>query len=158
MNRLMYVIVAALLSPACATTEAQVAPQAVTQGIDHLALTVTDLEASTRFFTQVLGFEIFGGDDAYPSKFMTNGAAKLTLWRATDPASAVKFDRKNNVGLHHAAFSVASFEELDRLHDIIKAWPGTTIEFAPELSYGGPAKHMMFIEPSGNRIELVHRP
>lgn len=35
---------------------------------------------------------------------------------------------------------------------------GVTIEFAPELSYGGPAKHMMFRSPGGIRMELIHRP
>lgn len=62
------------------------------------------------------------------------------------------------MGLHHLALSVTSFEALEALHARLKDMPGVRIEFAPELAYGGPAKHMMVYEPSGNRVEFVHRP
>lgn len=126
-------------------------------GVDHTGLTVSDLEGSTRFF-EVLGFKKVGGDPSYPSHFMSNGQAFITLWRVTDVNNYVSFDRKNHVGLHHLALSVGSFEDLDQLHEILSAFPGVEIEFSPELSGRGPAKHMMLREPSGNRIELVHRP
>lgn len=127
-------------------------------GVDHVGLTVTDLNASKTFFTDVLGFEVRGGDDEYPSVFLGNGEVLVTLWRATDPETAVSFDRKRNVGLHHLAFAVSSFEALDDLHERLRTAPGVTIEFAPELNRGGPARHMMIREPSGNRIEFIHRP
>ncbi len=31
------------------------------------------------------------------------------------------------------------------------------VTVGPELSYGGPAKHMMIRKPSGNRLEFIHR-
>jgi len=126
--------------------------------VDHVGMTVTDLEASKALFVDVLGFAVRGKDDSYPAYFLSNGAATVTLWRAEDPAAAIAFDRRRNVGLHHLALSVASFDQLDALHQALMTHPGVTIEFAPELAYGGPSKHMMFREPSGNRIELVHRP
>lgn len=131
---------------------------AVVGGVDHVGLTVTDLDASVAFFTDALGFEIRGRDDDYPAVFLTNGEITVTLWRATDPEKATPFDRKNNVGLHHLAFRVASFEALDAVHERVRQVPGVRIEFAPELAYGGPAKHMMIREPSGNRLEFIHRP
>jgi len=131
---------------------------AVTGAVDHVGLTVSDLEASKALCTEVLGFRVRGEDGDYPAYFLTNGTTTVTLWRATDPATATPFDRKNNVGLHHLALSVPDFETLDGLYNTLSATPGVQIDFAPELSYGGPAKHMMFFEPSGNRIELVHRP
>lgn len=127
-------------------------------GTDHVGLTVTDLEASKALFVDVLGFSVRGQDESYPAYFLTNGSTTVTLWRAEDPSRATPFDRRNNVGLHHLALAVDSFESLERLHDQLASHPGITIEFAPELAYGGPAEHMMFYEPSGNRIELVHRP
>ncbi len=89
---------------------------------------------------------------------MSNGHAFITLWRVSDVGKYVSFDRKNHVGLHHLALSVNSFEELDRLYKVLSKFQGVEIEFSPELSGQGPAKHMMLREPSGNRIELVHRP
>ena len=127
-------------------------------GTDHVGLTVTDLERSKALFVDVLGFRVRGQDEQYPAYFLTNDATTITLWRARDPANAVPFDRHANVGLHHLALAVASFEDLDALHARLAGYEGVVVEFAPEPAYGGPAKHMMFREPSGNRIELVHRP
>ncbi|MBV1857317.1 MAG: VOC family protein [Nannocystaceae bacterium] len=126
--------------------------------VDHVGLTVKDLEASKDLFVSVLGFEVRRHDPDYPAYITSNGVATITLWQASDPASAVPFGRKHNVGLHHLALRVPSFEALGALHERLADYPGVVIEFAPELAYGGPAKHMMFREPSGNRIELVHRP
>ena len=133
------------------------APPEVT-AVDHIGLAVTDLEASKAFFIDGLGFAVRGEDPSYPAAFLSNGHAMVTLWGIADPGSATPFDRKRNVGLHHLALSVTSFEALEALHARLKDMPGVRIEFAPELAYGGPAKHMMVYEPSGNRVELVHRP
>ena len=127
-------------------------------GIDHVGLTVTDLVASERFFTGALGFSVLRRDSDYPAVFLSNEEFIVTLWRAADPATAAPFDRKRNVGLHHLAFEVASFELLDALHERLRSTPGVRIEFAPELLGAGPARHMMIREPSGNRLEFIHRP
>lgn len=132
--------------------------QKLTQGFDHIGLTVSDLDASTAFFVEALGWEKVGGDAEYPANFVSDGKIFVTLWRATEPATAIPFNRKNNVGLHHLAISVPSFEALESLYQRVKAFDGVVIEFAPELAYGGPGKHMMIREPSGNRIEFTHRP
>lgn len=130
----------------------------VISAVDHVGLTVTDLEASKDLFVQVLGFHVRNQDKDYPAYFLTNGATTITLWRAEDPSTAIAFDRRKNVGLHHVALRVPSFEVLEAVYERLRVYPGVTIEFAPELAYGGPARHMIFREPSGNRIELVHRP
>jgi len=127
-----------------------------TAGVDHIGLSVSDLDASTNFFVDALGFKVSGRDSKYPAAFMNNGEMSITLWQTGD--DPVAFNRKNNVGLHHLAIRVKSFEALDELYLSVKAIPGVVVEFSPELAYGGPAKHMMIREPSGNRLELVHRP
>ncbi len=126
--------------------------------VDHVGLVVKDLAASTAFFVDGLGYTVRGNDPSYPAAFLSNGHSLITLWQVEDPDAAIGFDRRKNVGLHHLALSVTSFDALDALHERLSKMPGVRIEFAPELSYGGPAKHMMVFEPSGNRIELVHRP
>jgi len=136
----------------------EVANKPLTSGFNHVGLAVLDLDASTHFFTDVLGWRLAGKDKKYPASFLSDGEMFLTLWQVTDPATAVKFDRKNNVGLHHLAFTVESFEALDKLYAAVKNVEGVVIEFPPELAYGGPTKHMMIREPSGNRLEFAHNP
>lgn len=130
----------------------------LTEGFNHVGLAVTDLKGSSDFFTETLGWNLVGENPDYPAKFVSDGKMLLTLWRVSSPESATPFDRKNNVGLHHLAISVKSFEALEELYKRVKAVESVVIEFAPELAYGGPAKHMMIREPSGNRLEFVFRP
>lgn len=130
----------------------------VVGGVDHVGLAVGDLKASEQFFVEHLGFHAFRRDNNYPAVFLKNAEVIITLWRVKDPKTANVFDRRNNVGLHHLAFSVDSFESLDELYRRMQKVEGVNIEFAPELLGSGPAKHMMIYEPSGNRIEFIHRP
>ena len=74
-------------------------------GIDHLGLTVSDLDASARFFIDGLGWTRFGGNPDYPAIYVTNGHAKLTLWQQKGD-DLRDFDRHANVGLHHVALKV----------------------------------------------------
>lgn len=127
-------------------------------GINHLGLSVSSLANSETFFTQTLNFKVLGRDASYPSVFLGNGDVVITLWQVKDPKTATPFNRRNNVGLHHVAFDAKSFENLNALHEALKKTPGVVIEFAPESLGGGPSKHMMIREPSGNRVEFIYRP
>ncbi len=128
---------------------------AITRGLHHLGLTVPDLQATRAFFVDTLGFQQVGEAPDYPAVFLSDGTTMLTLWRAADPASAIAFDRKANVGLHHFAMRVESAEALEALHDRLKTTPGVAIEFAPEPLGGFPARHMMCFIPGGIRMELI---
>ena len=130
----------------------------LTKGFNHVGLSVLSLDKSTQFFTDTLGWTLKGQDKNYPASFLSDGEMFLTLWQVKDRKSAVQFNRKNNVGLHHLAFSVDSFETLELIYQKVKKIEGVIIEFAPELAYGGPTKHMMIREPSGNRLEFAHNP
>ena len=132
--------------------------EVMTTGLNHLGLTVKNLQASTDFFIHTLGWKAVGGYPEYPSKFVTDGALFLTLWQTKDVNKTILFDRKNNVGLHHLALSVASKEKLNELYVLFKSVPDLEIEFPPELNGKGPTIHMMIREPSGNRIEFAYNP
>lgn len=131
---------------------------AATLGIDHIGLTVANLEASTRFFTECLGWRVFGSNPAYPAAYVTDGTAKVTLWQVADTTAFAPFDRKNTVGLHHLALKVPDRSSLDSLFDRVRAYPGVQVEFAPELSGSGPKWHAMVMEPGGRRLELRFDP
>lgn len=143
-----------LFNPAVAAEPATNRPVG---GVDHVGLTVSKLEASKDFFANTLGFRILGKDPNYPAYFLNNGAVMITLWQTVNGEQATPFNRKTNVGLHHLAFQVDSQEKLNQLYQKLKATPGIKIEFSPENLGSGPTQHMMIYEPSGNRIEFIHR-
>jgi len=124
----------------------------VTTGVHHIGLTVSNLEESAGFFTQLLGWEEVKRRDDYPAIFVREGSLMITLWK-TQTEEPVKFDRKMNVGLHHLALRVKSKEALFQLFDVLKA-NQIEIEFEPALIREGPSMHMMCYDPSGIRIEF----
>jgi catechol 2,3-dioxygenase-like lactoylglutathione lyase family enzyme len=128
---------------------------AVTQGAHHIGLTVPDLAGTRAFFVETLGFYQVGEKPDYPAVFVSDGATMITLWQVTDPANAIPFDRKNNIGLHHIALRVANAGVLDDLYHRLDTTHGVDIEFAPERLGGGPAKHMMCFIPGGIRMEFI---
>lgn len=127
----------------------------LTQGLHHLGLTVSRLEESARFFTEILGWSEVRRDPTYPAIFVSDGSIMVTLWRANDPDTAAGFNRKDHIGLHHLALRMETKEGLDELHKVLSEVHNVSVEFAPELLRGGPAEHMMCYEPSGIRVEFI---
>lgn len=128
----------------------------LTQGAHHIGLTVPDIEATKAFFCDALGYALVGGVADYPAHFVSDGATLITLWQAVDPGSATAFDRKQNIGLHHLAIRVVDDRALDTVHERVRAWPGTTIEFPPcPMRPGSTVRHFMCAIPGGIRVEFA---
>ncbi len=132
--------------------------KAKTQGVHHIGLTVPDLARTRAFFIETLGFNQVGEKPDYPAVFVSDGTIMVTLWQAKDPATAVPFDRKTGIGLHHFALKVGDAAALDALHSTLKATADVAIEFAPEALGDGGAKHMMCAIPGGIRVEFIALP
>ena len=132
--------------------------QPLTSGVDHIGLTVRDLNVTRDFFVHGLGWTQVGERPSYPAAFVSDGRITLTLWQVTDPDNYVRFDRKSGVGLHHLALRVDSEEALQELFARISAWPGVEVEFAPENLGAGPKRHTMMYEPGGIRLEFDFDP
>jgi catechol 2,3-dioxygenase-like lactoylglutathione lyase family enzyme len=129
-----------------------------TGGIDHVGLSVRDLESTRGFFCDCLGWRVVGERPDYPAVFVSDGQLIVTLWQVEAPDRAVAFDRRANVGLHHLALAVADRAGLDGLHARVANWPGVVVEFSPVLSGKGPKIHFIVREPSGIRIEFAFAP
>lgn len=126
-----------------------------TQGVHHIGLTVANLDASSGFFTEFLGWQKVGANPDYPAVFVSDGSVMITLWQAKEPSAAKPFDKNNNVGLHHLAIRVAGLDTLEKIYQKLAAAEGVDIEFAPEPLHDGPTTHMMCYEPGGIRIEFI---
>jgi catechol 2,3-dioxygenase-like lactoylglutathione lyase family enzyme len=128
---------------------------AITRGAHHIGLTVPDIAKTGKFFTDTLGFTQVGEIPDYPAVFLSDGVTMITLWGAADPATAVSFDRKNVIGLHHLALTVENVDALESLHGILQSTDDVEIEFAPEPLLGGPTQHLICAIPGGIRVEFV---
>ncbi len=126
-----------------------------TRGAHHVGLTVPDLAKTRAFFVDTLGYQQVGEVPAYPAVFLSDGATMITLWQAANPETAVPFDRKNVIGLHHLALGVENVDALDDLYGALQTNDDVAVEFAPEPLGDGPAQHMMCAIPGGIRVEFI---
>lgn len=126
------------------------------KGIHHLGLSVSNLDASSGFFCDLLGWNLVRRVEEYPAVYVSNGSIMFTLWQTSSDAN--QFDRRHNVGLHHIALAVESEDELHDLYGKLSNAANVTIEFGPEFLRDGPAKHMICYDPSGIRIEFIWMP
>ena len=89
--------------------------------VNHITLTVTDLDQAREFYTGLLGFKFlmeFG-----PKYLLSNGSVILALNLSPDPAHAIandKFD-ENRVGLDHVSFNVSSHAILEQAAQMFDA-------------------------------------
>lgn len=126
-----------------------------TQGINHLGLSVKDLDQTVSFFVDCLGWEETGRDESYPRSAVSDGIVRLTLWEVDHSLPNNEFHFRRNIGLHHFALEVDTEQTLNEIAESIKNYPGVSIEFMPEFVGAGPRKHMIFREPGGIRIEFI---
>jgi glyoxylase I family protein len=131
--------------------------------IHHLRLTVTDLDRSRQFYTELLGFDVAvesppaddpSAAEAFKILFggvvMTRG--NLIMGLRPMAASGDRFD-PNRVGLDHLSFSVASREDLEhalRLFDE-RGIPRGQITTLPAFGIDV----LPFEDPDGVQLELT---
>ena len=128
---------------------------ALTGGIHHVGLTVSNLQETKIFFLETLGFKQVGEVPEYPAAFVSDGNIMITLWQAEAPDNVTAFDRKNVIGLHHLALSVADPATLDAVAEKLQDTKGVSIEFPPQPLGNVGTRHMMCNIPGGIRVEFI---
>src|ERR1700727_873938 len=83
-------------------------PIPATFGVDHVGLSVRDLESTSGFFCDCLGWRVVGERPDYPAAFVSDGHDMVTLWQVGVPDRAVAFAGRSTVGLPHLALAVAN--------------------------------------------------
>lgn len=128
-------------------------------GIAHVQLSVTDMEASREFYRFLL-HDLFGMTIQYdaPESFYCIGGRTGLLITPIDPAFAGETWSQRRVGLHHLCFRLRSAADVDLLHQKLEA-RGVRIVHAPE---DGPWANgyysVLFEDPDGIRLEANHVP
>jgi catechol 2,3-dioxygenase-like lactoylglutathione lyase family enzyme len=119
--------------------------------IGHVALYVSDIERSTRFYVDVLGFSI---SDIYGDDMMPGGAIFLrcnpdhhgiALFEATEANRA-------GAGLHHMAFEVATLDEVVRAREHLRRH-NVAVDFDGRRRAGVQIA-VEFRDPDGHRLEI----
>ncbi len=127
-----------------------------TMGTHHLRLTVTDLERSLRFYTEVLGFELrirFGPN----SVFLHDGTMGLGLntpWHAISEGEQ-RFDEAR-VGLDHVGFRVASADGVRQAAEHLDACGVARSEVKPGRIPGSVL--VVFRDPDNIQLEYYYSP
>lgn len=89
------------------------ASQLALGGIHHMAITVTDVDRSLDFYTDLLGFDVVV--EFRPRIMLSNGQVALVLTPPSDASQAPDHDRfsEHRVGLDHLSFAVNSRDDLE---------------------------------------------
>ena len=115
--------------------------------VGHLVLNVKDLDASTKFYTDVLGFEISLSRPT--GTFLTCGKIHhdLALFQAPEGALPVT---EGQLGLNHFAVQVADLDDLKEVYQELKD-SGANLDRNTDH---GMTSSIYFFDPDGNRIEF----
>lgn len=128
--------------------------------LDHLGVSVLDIEQGRRQFHPVLtalGYTL--GIEAPNGISWDNGdETEIIIFPIRDEADAAPH-RHGEAGWQHLAFSVASREEVDRLHAIAMEAGWTAVRGPKLYPRFNERYYASFVEDaSGIRLEFVHNP
>ncbi len=122
--------------------------------VHHIRLTVTDVERSRAFYTEVLNFAYVG--DLPSGIFISNGALGLGISPSPAPERAPAGDQfdEARVGLDHLSLQVASMDELERAARMLdeRGVPHGEIK---DLGEGFGICVLAFRDPDNIQLELT---
>ena len=122
--------------------------------IDHLVLTVADIEATTRFYERALGMqrEFFRGPEGQPRHALLFGNQKSNLQdRDTDTPTKARVPT-----LGSGDFCLIAAVPLDEVIAHLRV-AGVALEAGPVPRRGalGPLRSVYFRDPDGNLVEVA---
>ncbi|MDX1383432.1 MAG: VOC family protein [Thermoanaerobaculia bacterium] len=119
--------------------------------LEHVNLTVADLDRSVDFYTRLLGFRVrWSGTttEGKPAAHVGDDSSYLALFEGE--AKPVVWDYES-VGFNHFGVVVDSLDEAKRRLDEL----GAPIHFEPDYE---PGRRAYFTDPDGYEVELVEYP
>ena len=115
--------------------------------VGHLVLNVKDVGASTKFYTEILGFDISRQTET--GTFLTCGKIHHDLALFQAPVDALPVTN-GQLGLNHFAVQVANIDDLKEVYENLKD-KDVTLDHNTDH---GMTSSVYFLDPDGNRIEF----
>jgi catechol 2,3-dioxygenase-like lactoylglutathione lyase family enzyme len=117
-------------------------------GLRHVALYSSNLEASTRFYTELLGLKIVWQPDV-DNIYLSSGSDNFALHRAPAHFKAAQHQR-----LDHIGFFLDEREEVDRWHEYLRSHE-VEIKAAPKDHRDG-TRSFYCADPDGNVVQMIY--
>jgi methylmalonyl-CoA/ethylmalonyl-CoA epimerase len=129
--------------------------------IEHIGIAVKDLDASIKYYEDVLGLKCYNIEEVKDQKvktaFFMAGAVKIELLESTDPEGPIsKFIEKKGEGIHHLAFAV---KDLPGALEELKSKQINLVDQNPRK--GAEGLNIAFLHPKstfGVLTELCEKP
>jgi catechol 2,3-dioxygenase-like lactoylglutathione lyase family enzyme len=124
--------------------------------LDHVTITVSDLDRTLHFYHDVLGFPVLGqlffkDERGFTITYVQAGVAVLELFSFAQPTIPHRWNPDETVlGLKHLGFLV---DDVDAVADRLKA-AGVRFIYQPSDALGN-VKTAFFEDPDGNALELI---
>ena len=126
-------------------------------GIDHLAIRVSDFEASRRFYDRLLSFLGFVREWEFDHVVGWNNGVTMVWITEADAEGRQRPHRTGDIGFHHYAFELGAREEVDELGAFLER-EGATIVDPPAAypGYGEGYYAVFFLDPDGLKLEAMY--
>lgn len=123
--------------------------------IEHIGIAVSNLEASNRLFSKLLGKEPYKIEvvesEGVRTSFFDVGGVKVELLEATRPDSPIaKFITKKGEGVHHLAFAVDDINK-----SIAEKEAEGFVMINAEAKEGADNKMIAFLHPKSTNGVLI---
>lgn len=120
-------------------------------GVDHLSITVSNFEASKKFYGGVLKFLGFKLLDEYEDAIgWTNGKTRIWISAADQKGKKHQY-HFGDIGFHHYAFRLSSQKDVDELQKFLKRTGAKIVD--PAGAYYKDYYGVYFEDPDGLELE-----
>ncbi len=117
-----------------------------TSGLNHIIMTIKDVDISRTFYGELLGFEIRNLADGF---FLITGGVTIFFFPSTHPIPDDRFN-EFRIGLDHLAFTAPGEDALQSFAELLQA---SGVETKGVETYHTGNRYVAFRDPDNIQLE-----